>query len=561
MRTLLFLACVALANVLACCWAASAPYLATAKGGARATTKVQVDAQGSTRAVSTASREVNTALTESLEYILSSNRPGPRLFQLLGEIIEDIGDYCEGRDECWLSPRVNGVRIQSLYALSNLDGNELFEVARREQTRTNLFRFFDTNEDYRISVAEHLQGLCQLMQRNPQECSTDSFREENMPIFERSDTNGNRVIDFDEFEARKSREYSRWRLPYAHSPVQIPVFHFVMSLYEKTYHYTARQLLLLLTRVLVRIEPTRADIQQDSAPDTNHVRVVSPVQLGMLPAAHHALIAFPLDVTLCEAILMRGAGSFHSGLESPEDFEPTPLRPFLLTDEAWAKVGPASRSTESGLRAAKALPPIGTSALMHLRGAKNDDVTVGVVKVLFMAMDAVNLGAASCIKDGFQLMTSGPREHLQTDQGHAYNVVYQALHSASETFRRWEREVDADTSKIAVLHRLDALRILQELSIYYLGPLAHADLDDGDSSDLSEQQRSLSHSNTMLVRDAVSSTSTHTPLLSTADDAPNPALLKILRSTWGYKIDMREILVTSLTSGCVTQRTCSCSLR
>ena len=100
---------------------------------------------------------------------------------------------------------------------------------------------------------------------------------------------------------------------------------------------------------------------------------------------------------------MRGPGSYVHGLDHNSDRAPAPIRPFLIVQDAWPQVGLATRNTMGAKRSiAVTVPPVGLSFLTQLKLARNDDTTVGIVKVLacfcylFLCSWALGPGCCSC---------------------------------------------------------------------------------------------------------------------------------------------------------------------
>eukprot|EP00750_Incisomonas_marina_P007683 INCI15027.3.p1 GENE.INCI15027.3~~INCI15027.3.p1 ORF type:complete len:1058 (-),score=159.19 INCI15027.3:919-4092(-) len=551
----------------------SAPYLVAAKGGGKsgrsALADFEVTSAGATKALSTATtREVNSDITERLEAFCSRQRPDEPAFAAgLERFVNEIQAYCSSRDECWIAPYVKGVHTVNVFTTSGFELSKMASSTKRERLTGNTFLAFDPNEDYRISRQEHLDGFCHMYHaQDPSVCETDNFRNEVMPFFEEADANSNGFVEFDEFRATKSRDYSLLQLPYTRPMVDIPVFPFLLTIYKHGYHYAVRQMILLLSQVLVRIEPISSDMQQNpaaAAPATSWgnsapgladqpPRINSPTQLGLIPATFHVMMDSGLDLALVEAILLRGPGSFAYGVVpldgSDSMLNRGLLRPYLAAEFVWSKVGAALRpETPAGQRALAANLPVGMSFLSMLRLPTNDDATVGIVKVLFMAMDAVNIGAAPSIAEGFRIMSS-QASSVRSDQGHAFRVVYQSLHGASPTFRKWEKAVDSAKSTVAVIHRRDAIRMLEECSEYILKklipspsstkPIGHA-----------ANERSVASLSSRSRRNEIFVDSTVAPLWSTAEDAPLPPAELANGLDFAYRLDLAEVIVAAMASG------------
>lgn len=537
---------------------AVAPYLTTAKGGGsllkQHKTKDSINFDVSSvgggiinPAQHTQEKEINTALTEALEQLCTTQASdSPAFYYQVDQHIRAITNYCRAREECWLAPFVRGVQTQN-WLIMTRDREGLAALVEQQTAQLNVFQYIDKNEDYLINEEEHHSGLCKLAQKKTDElCYSDShFVRQVQAEFKRSDRNRNGFITFDEFPGPKSKDYSLLRMPFLENPIVVPVFSFFLHMYQQTYHYSLRQILLLLTKVLVRLEPIPADMKQQFHTKKGP-KIVSPSQLGILPVPMHALISFPLDLTLNEAILMRGSGSYRLGLASHEsDNDANFLRPFMLSQDKWGKTGTATRKTPAGVRAAKKenVVPCGISFLSMLRVSRNDDTTVGIVKVLFMAMDTLNSGIARSTREGFLLMSSDSNKAVRTDQGHSFKVVYQSVHSISQTFQRWEMALDENRNQSAVIHRAEVIRILEECNIFLLKLLVQTPDTKLEIAQAKEANASIH--DIISVRDTISPTSVHVPMRSAYGDA-NP-LAADLRAA--YKLDLNEIKMTALDSG------------
>ena len=116
-------------------------------------------------------------------------------------------------------------------------------------------------------------------------------------------------------------------------------------------------------------------------------------------------------------------------------------------------------------------------------------------------------------------------------------VRYQSIHATSETFRRWEANLDSNNSHIAVIHRFEALSILQDCNIYILRGLVQPATSEDTS--LSKTPRLIVPAR---LREEIAIGSTHAPLRA---DGMAPT------TQYGYTVDLREVLVVGLDAGFV----------
>ena len=145
-----------------------------------------------------------------------------------------------------------------------------------------------------------------------------------------------------------------------------------------------------------------------------------------------------------------------------------------------------------------------------------------------------------------RLLFCPPAEHFSF----RFNIVYQSMHAVSPTFRAWEAALDAAGDTIAVLHRRDAIRILEECNAYILAGLTSSVVvDDDDDDKLVLKSSATTPSRGLSLRQSISTTSTHAPLWSTATDATVDEDLRGRRVA--YRVDMAEVILASVSSACV----------
>lgn len=171
-----------------------------------------------------------------------------------------------------------------------------------------------------------------------------------------------------------------------------------------------------------------------------------------------------------------------------------------------------------------------------------------------MAMDAVNIGAAPTIAEGFRIMSSQGAS-VRSDQGHAFRVVYQSLYGASPTFRKWEEAVNSAKSTVAVIHRRDAIRMLEECSEYILNKLISPPSSSTKQEALGQVAnggRSVATPSSRPRRSEIFVDSTVAPLWSTAEDAPPPPAELANGLDFAYRLDLAEVVVAAMSSGCVS---------